>query len=244
MEAVETFFIVCQHLGAGVAIGLGGIGAGIGMGDAAKESCSAIERQPAAKDDVFTTMLIGQAATSTSSVFALVVALLMLMGLDTPEVLSYSAGIALLAAGICIGLGCLGSGLGAGFPSASACEGVGRNPRAKGMIIFNMLIGQSVAQTPAIFAFLVSLLLLYRDIAEPSLITAAALLGSGIAMGAGAIGPGLGTGLCGGEGCAATAHNNKQSGLVLRTMLIGQAVSQSTSIYSLVIALILLVMRT
>ncbi len=244
MQGAETFFIICQYLGAGLAVGLGGIGAGIGMGDAAQQACSAIERQPSAKDDVFTTMLIGQAATSTSSVFALVISLLMLMVIGVPDVPSYTAGMAMLGTGLCIGLGCLGSGLGSGFPAASACEGVGRNPRAKGMIIFNMLIGQSVAQTPAIFAFLVALLLLYSNVTDPSVVTGAALLGSGIAMGAGAIGPGLGTGLCAGSGCSAIAKNPKQSGLILRTMLIGQAVSQSTSIYSLVIALVLLFIRT
>lgn len=243
MQGTELFFTVCQHLGAGLAIGLGGIGAGIGMGDAAQQACSAIERQPSTRDDIFTTMLIGQAATSTSSVFALVIALLQLMVVSMPDVPSYTAGMAMLGTGICIGLGCLGSGLGSGFPAASACEGVGRNPRSKGLIIFNMLIGQSVAQTPAIFAFLVALLLLYSNVTDPSAVTAAALLGSGFAMGAGAIGPGLGTGICAREGCAAIAKNPKESGLILRTMLIGQAVSQSTSIYSLVIALVLLFIR-
>ena len=74
------------------------------------------------------------------------------------------------------------------------------------------------------------------------LIKASALLGAGIAMGFGAIGPGVGEGFAAGKACEGIAHRPEESGLITRTMLIGQAVSESTGIYSLVIALILIFM--
>ena len=40
--------------------------------------------------------------------------------------------------------------------------------------------------------------------------------------------------------CEAIGKNPKEAGLLTRTMLVGQAVSESTGIYSLVIALLLL----
>ncbi len=243
MEINESLFVLSQYLGAGIAVGLGGLGSGLSMGDTAKEACIAMERQPLAKDDVFITMLIGQAATSTASVFALVIALLQILVVSVPSTVTWGACMAMIAAGISIGLGCLGPGLGSGYPASSACAGVGRNPRAKGQIIFNMLIGQSVAQTPAIFAFLVSLLLLFKNVSNPSWATAGALLGAGISMGAGAIGPGIGTGICAERACMAVATNPKYSAVIMRTMLIGQAVSQSTAIYSLVVSLILMMMK-
>ena len=70
-------------------------------------------------------------------------------------------------------------------------------------------------------------------------VAAMALLGAGIAMGFGAIGPGIGEGFAAGKACEGIAKRPDQSSLLTRTMLIGQAVSESTGIYSLVIALLL-----
>lgn len=72
------------------------------------------------------------------------------------------------------------------------------------------------------------------------LIKAAAFLGAGIAMGVGAIGPAIGEGFTSGKTCEAIGKNPKEAGLLTRTMLVGQAVTESTGIYSLVVALLLL----
>lgn len=78
------------------------------------------------------------------------------------------------------------------------------------------------------------------DIAGADLVKAAALLGAGISMGLGAIGPGIGEGMAAAKACEAIGRNPKEAGLLTRTMLVGQAVSESTGIYSLVVALLLL----
>ncbi|MEJ5365945.1 MAG: ATP synthase F0 subunit C [Desulfosoma sp.] len=72
------------------------------------------------------------------------------------------------------------------------------------------------------------------------LVRAAALLGAGIAMGLGAIGPGVGEGYAAGKACEAIGRRPEEAGLLTRTMLVGQAVSESTGIYSLVVALLLM----
>jgi F-type H+-transporting ATPase subunit c len=72
------------------------------------------------------------------------------------------------------------------------------------------------------------------------LIKAAAFIGAGLAMGFGAIGPGVGEGFAAGKACEAIGRKPEEAGLLTRTMLVGQAVSESTGIYSLVIALLLL----
>jgi len=69
---------------------------------------------------------------------------------------------------------------------------------------------------------------------------AAAFLGAGICMGIGALGPGLGEGYVAGKACEAIGRVPEQANLITRTMLIGQAVTESTGIYSLVIALLLM----
>ena len=72
------------------------------------------------------------------------------------------------------------------------------------------------------------------------LIKALALLAAGLAMGLGAIGPGIGEGFVGGKACEALGRRPDESDLITRTMIIGQAISETTGIYSLVIALILI----
>ena len=78
------------------------------------------------------------------------------------------------------------------------------------------------------------------DITGVQIIKAAALLGAGICMGIGAIGPGIGEGFAAGKACEGVSRNPQEAGLLTRTMLVGQAVSESTGIYALVIALLLI----
>jgi len=73
-----------------------------------------------------------------------------------------------------------------------------------------------------------------------AIIKAGAFLGAGIAMGFGAIGPGIGEGFAAGKACEGISKRPEEQGLITRTMLVGQAVSESTGIYSLVIAILLI----
>ena len=78
------------------------------------------------------------------------------------------------------------------------------------------------------------------EISGADIIRAAAMIGAGIAMGFGAIGPGVGEGYTAGRACEGVARAPQNAGLITRTMLVGQAVAESTGIYSLVIAILLL----
>ena len=64
-------------------------------------------------------------------------------------------------------------------------------------------------------------------------------VGIGIAMMAG-IGPGIGEGYAAVKAVEAVARQPEARGTIVSTMIIGQAVAESTAIYSLVIAFILL----
>jgi len=78
------------------------------------------------------------------------------------------------------------------------------------------------------------------EMSGAEIIRATAMLGAGLAMGLGAIGPGVGEGFAAGKACEGVAREPENAGLITRTMLVGQAVSESTGIYSLVIALLLI----
>ena len=64
-------------------------------------------------------------------------------------------------------------------------------------------------------------------------------VGVGLAMIAG-LGPGIGEGYAAGKAVESVARQPEARGTIISTMILGQAVSESTAIYSLVISLILL----
>lgn len=72
-----------------------------------------------------------------------------------------------------------------------------------------------------------------------TIILAASAVGAGLAMIAG-LGPGIGEGYAAGKAVEAVARQPEAKGNIISTMILGQAVAESTGIYSLVIALILL----
>lgn len=74
---------------------------------------------------------------------------------------------------------------------------------------------------------------------EQAIILAASAIGAGLAMIAG-IGPGIGQGYAAGKATEAVARQPEARGQIITTMLTGCAVAESTGIYGLVIALILL----
>lgn len=65
-------------LGAGVAIGLGAIGPGVGIGMLVAKSVEAMARQPEAAGIVRTTMFIGIAFAEAIALYALVIAFILL----------------------------------------------------------------------------------------------------------------------------------------------------------------------
>ena len=64
-----------------------------------------------------------------------------------------------LAAGLAIGLGAIGPGIGIGILAAGALNAIGRNPEASGLVQINMFIGIAFAEAIAIYALVVALII-------------------------------------------------------------------------------------
>lgn len=78
-----------------------------------------------------------------------------------------------------------------------------------------------------------------EPITGKALILACSAVGAGLSMIAG-IGPGIGQGFAAGKGAEAVGRQPEVQGDIVRTMLLGCAVAESTGIYGLIIALVLL----
>lgn len=147
-----------------------------------------------------------------------------------------------IAAGLAMSAG-IGPGIGQGFAAGKAAEAVGNNPEGGRPATLVMLLGAAVAETSGIFALVIAIIMLF---ANPlvgregaAIVLAASAIGAGFAMIAG-IGPGIGQGYAAGKSSEAVGKRPKLQSQIIRTMLLGQAVAQTTGIYALIIALILL----
>ena len=67
----------------------------------------------------------------------------------------------LLGAGLAIGLGVIGPGIGLGSMLGSALESIARQPELRGEIRTNMFIGIGVTEAVALYAFVVALILIF-----------------------------------------------------------------------------------
>ena len=65
------------------------------------------------------------------------------------------------------------------------------------------------------------------------------LLGTALAIGLGAIGPGIGIGIIGGKALEAIGRNPEAESKVRTTMILGIAFAEAVAIYALVISLII-----
>ena len=64
-----------------------------------------------------------------------------------------------LGAGLAIGLGAIGPGIGIGILAAKAMESLGRNPEAAGAIQQNMILAIAFAEAIAIYALVVAVII-------------------------------------------------------------------------------------
>ena len=78
MEYNQFFVLGMSALGAGIAM-VANFGPGMGQGQAAGQAAQAVGRNPGAVGDIRTTMLLGQAFAETSSLYGLLVAIILLI---------------------------------------------------------------------------------------------------------------------------------------------------------------------
>jgi F-type H+-transporting ATPase subunit c len=64
-----------------------------------------------------------------------------------------------LAAGLAMGLGALGPGIGIGILGYGAMQGLARNPEARGPIQTNMILAIALAEAIGIYALIVAIIL-------------------------------------------------------------------------------------
>ena len=235
---ISDWIYVSKYLGAALAVGIAAFGSAYGEGFIALKASEAIARQPKASSEIVRTMLITQAVAETAGIFGLLVSIILLFVARSEGGMAFA--VSLIAAGICMGVGAIGAGVGSGQAGGAACESIGRFPRLSSGVLLTTLVGQAIVQTGCIFALVVAMLLSLMSRETDSIVVIGALLGAGCAMGFGAIGAGVSTGFTAKKAIWGMSRDSRIGGVLTRTMLLGQAVAHAGAIYSLIIAFILL----
>ena len=78
MEFNAFFLKACCAIGAGLCMGIGAIGPGVGEGNAVAHALDGMARQPEAASNLRTNMILGCAITETTGIYSLLIAFLIL----------------------------------------------------------------------------------------------------------------------------------------------------------------------
>ena len=77
-KSSNIFFYAMAALAAGIGVGIVALGCGIGQGLGTARACEGIARNPGASGKITTTLIIGLALMESLTIYALVVALILL----------------------------------------------------------------------------------------------------------------------------------------------------------------------
>lgn len=142
-------------MGAGLAVGIAGIGVSIGEGIVAKKSLECMGKNPDMSNYFLVLTILGIALTESAAIYGLFIAL-QIKGAD-PAVLSAWQAI---GAGLAVGIAGSGAGVGEGLLVAGAMDATLRNPEMKTKIMTYMILFLALVESAAIYGLFIALQLL------------------------------------------------------------------------------------
>jgi len=234
-----SFGVALAELGAALAVGIACAASSIGSSFAVKASAKSITRQPFMGQKILTLMLICQSLIEAIVVFAFIIALLIRAHIH--DALSMTEGIKLLSAGLVIALGSIGPSIGQAIFTNTACASAGINKNSYAKIFPFTFFSATMIETALIFCLLFALIIIYTPI-DMSNITMQTVkfITSALTIGIGSIGTAVGLGYVTAKGSAQITHNPENYTIILRSTLLAIAFIESSVIYALIVALLLM----
>lgn len=162
------------------------------------------------------------------------------MGLESIERTTYT-GIATLGIALAICISGFVIGIVSAFPAQQACLAIARQPFFAQKIVRFMLITQSIIQTPIVFSFIIAMLIKAQLTTIDSLADSFRLLGAGICIGFGSIGPSIGLAQFARTACSGLGINRDAYNKLLPFTFLSEAIIETPIIFALVVSILLLV---
>ncbi|MBS8121779.1 hypothetical protein [Candidatus Vampirococcus lugosii] len=215
-------------IGAGLAIGLSGLGVGIGQGRLIVGALGAINRNPEIKNKIMTFMVLFIALIEVTAIYGLIIVFNIMGGLENHDMA--------IGAGLAIGLAGLGVAIGRGYMSETAIYTMGKNSKMMGYFLTVSILGVALIESAAIYGLIIS----FQILASNGLIGIYGLMGAGLAIGLASIGVGVGEGFLikGAINGINNSPDNKGKSMAFMTLFI--AMVESAAIYGLIISFLIL----
>ncbi|MBI2344693.1 hypothetical protein HYV10_01315 [Candidatus Dependentiae bacterium] len=236
----DTFFSNLAAAGIALALGISGLCAGIAAALPAAKTCQSIAHQPFMYTKLLNMMLIVQTLIMTPNMFGMIIALLIKNKITAIEILPEA--MQLFASGLSIGIGCIGPSIGLSIFASSACSAVGINKKSFNKIMTFTFVCEAIIETPAIFALLISLIILTTTIKPESAIQGWQFIAAALCMGLSTIAPGINAGKTGAAACKQMGLNLEQYPSLSKLALLALAMIDSFAIYGLLVSIVLLLL--
>jgi len=159
-NAATTLSDSLRLIASGLCVGIGSIGPAIGLSVFAKAAITSLGKNTKAYDKLLSFTFISEALIETPVIFCLLIAVTLLFAVPHSATDPLINGIIFLAAGLCTGLGTLGTGISSGITAAAACTQIGNNPDAYNIISRTSILAQSLIETIVLYTVILSLLMI------------------------------------------------------------------------------------
>jgi F-type H+-transporting ATPase subunit c len=219
-------------------VGLTAIGVGLGQGFATMGALHALHIQPQARPDILRLLVLGLALIETAAIIGVTIALFLFFGL-VPSAITFEGGIAELGILCAMSLSGFTIGLVSALPVREACLALARQPFFGQKIMRFMLIVLSILQTPIIFSFIISINIKDQITPLTTFPDSLRLLGAGLSVGLGCVGPAIGLALFAKKACQSIGINRSAYTTLVTFSFISQAMIETPIIFSMIISLLL-----
>lgn len=236
----DPFFSNIAVIGIALALGISGLCAGIAASLPAARTCQSVAHQPFIYNKLLNMMLIVQTLIMTPNMFGMIISLLIKNKIS--EITILPEAMQLFASGLSIGIGCIGPSIGLSIFASAACTAVGINKKSFNKIMTFTFVCEAIIETPAIFALLVSLIILTTTIKPESIVQSWQFISAALCMGLSTIAPGINAGKTGAAACKQMGFNLEQYSSLSKIALLALAMIDSFAIYGLLVSIVLLLL--
>jgi F-type H+-transporting ATPase subunit c len=228
---------IMHYLAASIAIMLGAVGAGIGLGIATSGTEGSMTRQTAGNLPMFRAMFIGLMLIESGAIVALVISLFTLF--TGYKDITWEVARVELSIGLAVGIAAASISIASSFVVRAATQAIARQPFFANKIMTFMLIAQSIIEAPAIFAFIVALLIRAQLTPTISGDTSLTLFAAGMTIALGCIGPSIGQSLLAYAACTSVGLNKNAYGKIFPFTLLNQAIVETPMIFCVLLSLLI-----
>jgi F0F1-type ATP synthase membrane subunit c/vacuolar-type H+-ATPase subunit K len=200
------------------------------------ESLTCAARQPFLTNQILSFMLITQSLMQTPAIFCAIFACI--IQAQAASIQTYPGALQMLATGLMLALCSIGPCIGLSYFITQACRALKLNRAAFSSLFSFTFISQAIIETPFLLGLATAIAML--QLTPSTTLKGVALLCAAVALGGATIPVSIGSALASSKALTGIALNPENASLLGRFSIFCQAFIDTTAIYGLIIALLLI----